>query len=89
MYSFAARHDQFVLGVEQCCGDVVEVTSARVHLPRLRFTHSPYLDLAIIRGRDNERERRVESGPVDATVVTLKDILDCREVVERVECAWC
>ncbi len=67
----AARHDQFVFGVEQSGGDIVEVPSARVDLPRLRLTHSPDLDLPVIRGRDDEGKRGMEGRPVNATVVAL------------------
>ena len=82
------RHDKFVFRVEKRGRDVVEVPSTRIHLPCLRLAHPPNLDLPVVRGGDDEGKRRVERRPVDAAVVTLKHILDGREVIERVESAW-
>lgn len=70
-FVLTARHDQLVFGVEQSGGDIVEVTSARVNLPCLRLTHSPDLDLPVIRGGDDERKRGMEGRPVNAAVVAL------------------
>lgn len=41
--------DELVARVEESDADVVEVTSAGVDLPRFGITHSPELDLTIIR----------------------------------------
>jgi hypothetical protein len=62
--------------MEEDTGDVVEVTAESVNFPGLGVVHAPDLDLAIVGAGDDEREGRVEGGPVDTTVVALKDILD-------------
>lgn len=82
---FTAGHNELVLGVEERGGDVVEVTSARIYLPRLRLAHAPDLDLPVVCSGDDERKGRVERGPVDAAVVPLEHVLDGREVVEGVK----
>jgi hypothetical protein len=65
-----------MLGMEQGDGNVIEMSSASIHLPRLGFRHPPELDLTIVTARDNEREGRVEGGPVDAAVVAFEDVFD-------------
>ena len=80
-----ARHDELMFGMEERGGDIVEVTSASIHLPSLRLAHAPDLDLPVVRSRYNERQRRVERSPVDATVMALEHVLHGREVVEGVE----
>ena len=52
------------------------MTSACIHLPSFCFAHSPELDQAIITGRDDQGQCRVERDPVDATVVALEHKLD-------------
>lgn len=84
----SATNDQFMFRMENRARDVVEMSPARIHLPRLRFAHPPELDLPIIRRRDNKRKRRVEHGVVDTTVVTFKDVFYGRKGIECVECAW-
>lgn len=80
-----ARNDELMLGVEECSGHVVEVTSARVDLPCLRLTHAPNLDLPVVRRRDDERKRGVERSPVDTAVMAFKHVLDSGEVVEGIK----
>lgn len=62
--------------MEDCAGDIVEVTTTGVNLPRLHVTHPPQFDLPVIRSRYNEGEGWVKDGIIDATIVTLQDILD-------------
>lgn len=62
--------------MEEGTGDIVEVASACIDLPGFSFAHAPQLNLAIITGRDNKGEGRVECRPIDASVVTLKNVLD-------------
>ena len=50
------------------------------HLPRLRLVHPPQLHLAVIRARDDQRQRGVEARPVDAAVVALEHVLHRRVV---------
>lgn len=38
-------------------------------------THCPQFDLSIITARDDQRQRRVECCPVDATIVSFQDVL--------------
>ena len=45
-------------------------------LIRCHTIHSPELHLAIIASRNNQRQSRVERGPVDAAIVALKYIHD-------------
>lgn len=68
--------DELVLGVEERDRDVVEVSAARIDLPRLGLAHPPELDLPVVAARDDEGERRVERSPVDSAVVALEDVLD-------------
>jgi len=75
--------------MEDGTGDIIEMTTARVDLPRLQITHPPKLDLAVIGSRNDERKGRVEDSIIDTTVVTFQDILDRREVVECVKCTRC
>ena len=42
----------------------------------LAVVHSPELDLAVVGSGHDERHRRMERGPVGATVVTLENVLD-------------
>lgn len=79
------RNDEFVLGVEERIGNIVEVASARVNLPSLRFAHPPNFDRAIVSGGDNQRKGGMEGGEIDASVMALEDILYGRERVERFE----
>ena len=65
-----------MFGVEDCAGDIVEVTTAGVYLPRLHVTHPPQFDLPVVRSRYNEGKGRVKDSIIDATIVTLQDILD-------------
>ena len=50
------------------------------HLPRLRLVHPPQLHLAVVRARDDQRQRGVEARPVDAAVVALEHVLHRRVV---------
>ena len=79
----ATRNDEFVFGVEERVGDVVEMTSAGVDLPGLCFAHPPNLDRTIVRSRDNQGEGGMEGGEIDASVVAFEDIFYGRK---RVEC---
>mmetsp|Transcript_11249 Transcript_11249/g.32344 ORF Transcript_11249/g.32344 Transcript_11249/m.32344 type:complete len:424 (-) Transcript_11249:228-1499(-) len=72
----AVGDDQVVLGVEETARDVVGVPTQRVDLPRLRLGHAPQLDLTVIGGRRQQRQGRVEAGPVDSAIVALQDVLD-------------
>ena len=83
-----AGHDELVLRVEEGSRDVVEVTSACVDLPGLRLAHPPNLDLTVVRSGNDEGQRRVEGCPIYTAVVTLKHVLDRREVIEGVEGTW-
>mmetsp|Transcript_61092 Transcript_61092/g.171174 ORF Transcript_61092/g.171174 Transcript_61092/m.171174 type:complete len:225 (+) Transcript_61092:1764-2438(+) len=47
-----------------------------IHFPGLGFAHSPQLDLTIIGCRSQERESRMETSPVDSTVMSFQDVLD-------------
>ena len=80
-----ARDDELVFGMEERGGDIVEVTSASIHLPSLRLAHSPDLDLTVVRRGDDERKRGMEGGPVDTAIMAFEDILDGREVVEGIK----
>ena len=80
---FTTRNDEFVFGMEERVGDIVEVPSARVNLPSLCFAHPPNFDRAIVGSRDDQGEGRMEGGKIDASVVALEDILHGREGVER------
>jgi len=72
--------------MEDSAGDIVEMSTTSVDLPRLQVTHPPQLDLAVIRSRDDKRKGRMEDGEINTTVVAFQDILDRREVVKGVEC---
>ena len=65
-----------MFGVEDSTGDVVEVATTGVDLPRLHFTHPPQFDLPVIRSRYNEGKCGVEDSIIDPPVMALKDILD-------------
>lgn len=41
-----------------------------------RTVHAPELDHAVVGARHDERQARVEGGPVDAALVALEDVLD-------------
>lgn len=84
----AARNDEFVLWMEEGAGNIVEVPSARVNLPSLGFTHPPNLDGAIVRSGDDERQRGMEGGEIDASVMALEDILYGGERVECLKIIW-
>ena len=84
-FVLSAGYDELMLGMEKRRRHVVEMSPARVNLPCLRLAHAPDLDLPVVRSRYNERQRRVERSPVDATVMTLEHVLHGREVVEGVE----
>jgi hypothetical protein len=58
-----------LVGMEEGAGYVREVTATSVHLPCLSFTHSPQLDESVISCRYNERERGMESHPINTTIV--------------------
>lgn len=73
----SATDDQLVFRMEHSARDV-EMSPARIHLPRLGLAHPPELDLPVICGRNDERECRVEHGVVDVTVVSLGRILRWR-----------
>lgn len=85
----SAGYDELVLRVEKRSGNVVEVASTSIHLPSLRLTHPPNLDLPVIRSRDNERQGGMEGSKVDSTVVTFKNVFDGREVVKCIESTRC
>lgn len=85
---FTTRNDEFVFRMEERIGHVVEVPSARVHLPSLCFAHPPDLDGAIVGGGDDEGKSGVEGGEIDAPVMALEDILYGRKGVERLETVW-
>lgn len=59
--------------------------STCVHLPGLGLAHPPQLDLPVVAGRDDERQRRMESSEVDATVVSLKNIFYGGESVKGIK----
>ena len=75
-FIFSARYDQFVFGVEDSAGDIVEVTTAGVDLPRLQVTHPPQFNLPVIRSRNDEGKGWVEDSIIDTTIMTLQNILD-------------
>ena len=77
-----------MFGVEKSIGDVVKMTTARIHLPCLGFAHSPNLDDSIICSRDDKRESMMEHCVVDAAIVTFKHMFDSRKVVKSFEIAW-
>ena len=77
-----------MFGVEKSIGDVVKMTTARIHLPRLGFIHSPNLDDSIVRSRDHKRESGMEHCIVDPAIVTFEYMLDSGEVVKGFEIAW-
>jgi hypothetical protein len=85
-FVFSTRYDEFMLRMEDSTGDIVEMTTAGVDLPGLEITHSPQLDLPVIRSRYDERKCWVEDSIVDTAVMPLQDILDGGEVVKCVEC---
>jgi hypothetical protein len=62
--------------VEQAAGGVLEVIAAGIDLPGLGLAHAPQLDEAVVAGGNDQRHGRVESDPVDTTVVALEDELD-------------
>lgn len=66
-------------------GDVVEVPAACINLPCPVLTHTPNFDLSVVRGGYNQGKSRMESGIIDTAIVTFKDILDGREVVESIK----
>mmetsp|Transcript_5766 Transcript_5766/g.11358 ORF Transcript_5766/g.11358 Transcript_5766/m.11358 type:complete len:267 (+) Transcript_5766:230-1030(+) len=68
--------DELLLRVEERARDVVDVAAEGVNLPRLGLVHPPQLHLPVVRARDDQRQRVVESRPVDAAVMPLKHILD-------------
>ena len=81
----STRNNELMLRMENCVGNIVEMTPARVNFPGFRLAHSPELDLPIIRGGYDQGESGVEHGIVDSAVMTLKNILHSRESVESVE----
>lgn len=81
----AGRKDQFVFRVKHCHGDIVEMTSTAIHLPRFGLGHPPQLDLTVVSGRDDQWESRVESGPVDSTIMPLENVFDdCVGIAKQV-----
>src|SRR6266446_2549126 len=73
--------------MENSAGNIIEVTTAGVDLPRLQVTHPPQFDLPVIRSRNDEGKGRVEDSIIDTTIVTLQDVFDRGEIVESVESA--
>ena len=57
--------------MEDSAGDIVEMTPAGVDFPCLEITHSPQLDLPVIRSRYDEWECWVEDSIVDTAVMPL------------------
>ena len=80
---FRVGHDDILPGVEHAAGYVVDVPAEGINLPSLGVVHAPELHLAVVRAGDDERERRVESSPVDAPVVALQHVLDHRVACEQ------
>lgn len=72
------RDDDVLPRVKHHARHVVHVPAQGVHLPRLGIVHPPQLHLTVIRARDDERQRRVETRPVHAAVVALEDVLHDR-----------
>mmetsp|Transcript_113163 Transcript_113163/g.359657 ORF Transcript_113163/g.359657 Transcript_113163/m.359657 type:complete len:399 (-) Transcript_113163:752-1948(-) len=66
--------DEVLLRVEHHARDVVEMTSQRVHLPSLGIIHPPEFDQPVVCTGDDQRQRRVEGGPIDASFVALKHV---------------
>lgn len=56
-------NDELVSGVEEGTRDIVEMTPACIHFPRLGVAHSPEFDLTIVASRHDQRQRRMERGP--------------------------
>lgn len=72
-----------MFGVKKSIGDVVKMTTARIHLPCLSFVHSPNLDDSIVCGRDDKREGRMEHCIVDPTIVTFDEASNTCLTVEK------
>lgn len=67
------RQNELVARVENAGRDVVEVSPAGVDLPSFGVGHPPELDLTIITARDDQRQGRMERGPIDTSVVLHPD----------------
>jgi len=56
---------------------VVIVATKSVNFPGLGVTHSPQLNTSVIGTRDNKGQGRVESSPIDTSIVTFEDKVNC------------
>ena len=68
--------------MEYRTGDIIEMSPTRIDLPSLGLAHPPDFDCPIVSGGDDQRKGRVERGEVDASVVSLEDVLDGGEGIE-------
>jgi len=77
---FRVGDDQLAFGVKQDARYVARVASHGINFPCFGFIHSPQLDEAIVGTRHDQGKyiykRRMESRPIDNSLVTLKNVLD-------------
>lgn len=82
------RHHQLLSRMEQHTGYIVVMATECVHLPGFVFVHAPQFDLTIISAGHNQRQIRVETGPVDTTIMALEHVLHYRiSNAEQIRCA--
>lgn len=62
--------------VEQAPRSILEMATASVNFPRLRFTETPKFYQTVVTGGDDVRSRGMKSNPIDTPVVSLKYELD-------------
>jgi hypothetical protein len=72
--------------VEQTRGCVLEMSSASVHLPRLRFRHPPQLHKTVVSRGDDQWQSRMKRNPVHAPIVPLENEFDDRIRVSKHVC---
>jgi hypothetical protein len=83
----AHTQNQFLTLMKQSRRSIIKMSSASIHLPGLRFGHSPNLDETIVACGDEERVDRMEGDPIDASVVAFEDVFyGCVCVAEDVAC---
>ncbi len=59
-FVLCSTDNKFVLWVEENTGDIVEMPTACVDLPRFIVTHPPQLDLSVISTRYDEWQSRMK-----------------------------
>lgn len=72
----AIGQDELLSWMEHCTWYIVPMSPASVHFPSLVLIHTPKFHNTIVTTGHNQRQRWMETGPVHATVMTLKHVLN-------------